>query len=574
MRFPEYFLPGLAALMDRFVFVTGGVVSSIGKGVLSAALSAVLEARNLKISILKMDPYINVDSGTMNPFQHGEVFVTRDGAETDLDLGHYERFIRGSVDRRNNFTTGSVYAEVVRNERRGDYLGSTVQVIPHITDEIKRRIRLCSEGCDITIVEVGGTVGDIEIQPFLEAIRQMRLECGSDRTVAIHLTLVPRIASAGETKTKPTQHSVKELRSVGLQPDFLVCRSEHALSEDTRNKIAMFTNVDKEGVISLPDVESIYQIPRILQETRLDGLLVKKLRIDCKPADLSEWDRVNEARKSTRSRVRLAIVGKYLNLPDAYKSLLEAVEHAGIHTRTRIDIRCVDAGEVESCGTGMLADVNAILVPGGFGRRGMEGKIEAVRFARERKIPFFGICYGLHAAVIEYSRNVIGLAGAHSTEFEENPTHPVIAMISEWTDRHGTTRIRSVSGDLGGSMRLGAQQCRLKKNSLAERAYGRAIVSERHRHRYEVNDAYVAKLTAGGLSVAARSMDGALVEIMEIPDHPWFFACQFHPEFTSTPREGHPLFISFVKAANEHAERLSRNADVSGENRLKSVSLA
>ena len=535
--------------MTRFVFVTGGVVSSLGKGILTASLASVLEARSLKINVLKMDPYINVDPGTMSPFQHGEVFVTADGAETDLDLGHYERFTHARMSKCNNFTTGSIYAEVIRRERKGDYLGATVQVIPHITDEIKRRILLVGEGVDVVIVETGGTVGDIESLPFLEAIRQLRLEIGAKRTLYIHLTLVPYLNAAGEIKTKPTQHSVKELRSIGLQPDILVCRSDHALPSPAKAKIALFSNVEERAVVSIINAESIYQVPEALNQQGVDELVVERFSLPCPPADLSSWAEVVDAELRPDSEVRIAIVGKYLGLIDAYKSLIEAVNHAGISHRTRPLIDCIDAEELEQEGVERLHEADAILVPGGFGRRGFEGKILAAGYARRHLVPYLGICYGLHAAIIDYARNVAGLAGAHSTEIESNTPHPVIGLITEWTDREGRIEHRSGEDDLGGTMRLGAQACRLADESLAARTYGRSVVHERHRHRYEVNNSYMAQLEALGLAVAGRSEDGELVEMVELPDHPWFLACQFHPEFTSSPRGGHPLFNGFTKAA-------------------------
>ena len=535
--------------MTRFVFVTGGVVSSLGKGILTASLAAVLRARGLKINVLKMDPYINVDPGTMNPFQHGEVFVTADGAETDLDLGHYERFTGVRMSSLNNFTTGSIYAEVIRRERRGDYLGGTVQVIPHITDEIKRRIKLVGEGVDVVIVETGGTVGDIESQPFLEAIRQFRLEVGASRALIIHLTLVPYLSAAGEIKTKPTQHSVKELRSIGLQPDILVCRSDQELPQAARGKIALFTNVEERAVVSIVNAETIYQVPGALKEQGVDDYLAEKLGLSCVPADLSSWRAVVEAELYPDREVRIAIVGKYLDLLDAYKSLIEAVRHAGIWSRTRVHIDYIDAEELERDGTGRLDAVNAILIPGGFGQRGFEGKILAAGYARENGVPYLGICYGLHAAVIDFARNVCGLADAHSTEIDIATSHPVIGLITEWTDREGQVESRTGEEDLGGTMRLGEQACVLTEGSLASRTYRAPVVRERHRHRYEVNNHYVRRLEELGLRVAGRSEDGELVEMIEIEDHPWFIACQFHPEFTSSPRGGHPLFNGFITAA-------------------------
>ena len=535
--------------MTQYICVTGGVVSSLGKGILSASLAAILEARGLSVTILKLDPYINVDPGTMSPFQHGEVFVTSDGVETDLDLGHYERFLRTRMTRRNNFTTGSVYAEVLRKERRGDYLGGTVQVIPHITDEIKRRIMAGAAGYDVALIEIGGTVGDIESQPFLEAIRQLRLEVGFNNFMLIHLTLVPYIATAGETKTKPTQHSVKELRSIGLQPDVLVCRSDHEIPDSSRRKIALFTNVEERAVVPLQDAPSIYQIPLMLHDSGLDRIVCEKFNINAPAADLAEWRRVVDAHLHPDRRIRLAMVGKYMDLLDAYKSLIEALIHAGIQARTRVEIEAIDAEDIERDGTGRLEAADAILVPGGFGGRGFEGKIAAARFARERGVPYLGICYGLHAAIIEFARNVAGLEGANSTEIDPESPWPVVALITEWTDRDGRIETRSGGSDLGGTMRLGEQQCRLMEGSLAHRAYGSAEIGERHRHRYEVNEHYVARLEEAGLRISGRSIPDGLVEMIEIPEHPWFVACQFHPEFTSTPREGHPLFSGFIEAA-------------------------
>lgn len=534
--------------MTRFIFVTGGVVSSLGKGILTSSLAAQLEARNLKVNLLKMDPYINVDPGTMSPIQHGEVFVTRDGAETDLDLGYYERFSNTRMTQNNNFTTGSIYAEVIRKERRGDYLGGTIQVIPHVTDEIKRRIRLVADGFDVLIVEIGGTVGDIESLPFLEATRQLRLEVGRNKTLFIHLTYVPYLRKAGEIKTKPTQHSVKEFRSIGLQPDILVCRSEDPLPRSARNKIALFTNVEEPAVISMWDADSIYQVPQVLHDEGMDDRVVEHLGLECDQVDLSEWSRVVEMQLNPENTLKLAFVGKYLDLLDAYKSLIEAITHAGIHTRTEIDINYIDAEDLEQQGTDLLKDADAILVPGGFGKRGFEGKILAARYARENGIPYLGICYGLHAAIIDIARNCLGLEGAHSTEIEDNPAHPVIGLITEWRDLDGRVEQRDEASDLGGTMRLGEQACVLNQGSLAERVYGCGVVHERHRHRFEVNNRYVEDLEAHGLRVAGRSEDGELVEMIELVDHPWFLACQFHPEFTSSPRKGHPLFSGFIEA--------------------------
>lgn len=534
--------------MTRFVFVTGGVVSSIGKGLLTASLASQLEARKLSVNILKMDPYINVDPGTMSPFQHGEVFVTADGAETDLDLGHYERFSTVKMTKKNNFTTGSIYAEVIRKERRGEYLGATVQVIPHITDEIKRRIFEVGEGFDILIVETGGTAGDIESQPFLEAIRQMRMEVGKERSLFIHLSYVPTIRSAGEVKTKPTQHSVKELRSIGLQPDILVCRSEVPIPASAKQKIALFTNVEEAAVVSMVDYKTTYQAPLVLHEEGLDEIVTRKMSLDAPTADLGDWVEVIDKELNPENQINLAFVGKYLDLLDAYKSLIEAVKHAGIHTSTRVNLQFLDAEELEQGNFDLLRSADAILVPGGFGSRGFEGKIAAARYARENRIPYLGICYGLHAVVIDVARNCVGLAGAHSAEISEKPEHPVIALITEWTDKEGTQEKRGEDSDLGGTMRLGEQACVINQGSLAERVYGTTVVRERHRHRYEVNNNYIADLEKAGLKIGGRSEDGELVEMVEIEDHPWFLACQFHPEFTSTPRQGHPLFIGFVEA--------------------------
>ena len=534
--------------MTRFVFVTGGVVSSIGKGLLTASLASQLEARRLSVNILKMDPYINVDPGTMSPFQHGEVFVTADGAETDLDLGHYERFSTVKMTKKNNFTTGSIYAEVIRKERRGEYLGATVQVIPHITDEIKRRIFEVGEGFDILIVETGGTAGDIESQPFLEAIRQMRMEVGKERSLFIHLSYVPTIRSAGEVKTKPTQHSVKELRSIGLQPDILVCRSEVPIPASAKQKIALFTNVEEAAVVSMVDYKTTYQAPLVLHEEGLDEIVTRKMSLDAPTADLGDWVEVIDKELNPENQINLAFVGKYLDLLDAYKSLIEAVKHAGIHTSTRVNLQFLDAEELEQGNFDLLQSADAILVPGGFGSRGFEGKIAAARYARENRIPYLGICYGLHAVVIDVARNCVGLAGAHSAEISEKPEHPVIALITEWTDEEGTQEKRGEDSDLGGTMRLGEQACVINQGSLAERVYGTTVVRERHRHRYEVNNNYIADREKAGLKIGGRSEDGELVEMVEIEDHPWFLACQFHPEFTSTPRQGHPLFIGFVEA--------------------------
>jgi CTP synthase len=543
--------------MTRYIFITGGVVSSLGKGITSASLSAILEARGLRVTLLKLDPYINVDPGTMSPFQHGEVFVTEDGAETDLDLGHYERFSRTTMTQKNNFTTGRVYEEVLKRERRGDYLGATIQVIPHITDEIKRRVLEGAGDVDVALVEIGGTVGDIESQPFLEAVRQLRVELGSDRALFLHLTLVPYISTAGEIKTKPTQHSVKELRSIGIQPDILVCRSEQEIDESSREKIALFTNVESAAVISLPDTDSIYRIPSILGAAGLDDIVVRKFHLDVPKADFSEWDRVVDSQLNPEREIRLAMVGKYMDLLDAYKSLNEAIIHAGIHTRTKVKITYLDSQDVMEQGVEMLAGHDAILVPGGFGERGFEGKILATQYARENRIPFLGICLGLQAAVVDYARNVAGLEGANSSEFDLNANHPVIALISEWTTASGDTEVRDENSDLGGTMRLGGQKCILSKDSTTYACYGKEEIIERHRHRYEFNNDYLERLTDAGLKIVGKSEDGMLVEVIEVPDHPWFVGCQFHPEFTSTPRAGHGLFTGFIKAAIEYNQQHS-----------------
>ena len=531
--------------MTKYIFITGGVVSSLGKGVTSASLAAILEARGLRVTLIKLDPYINVDPGTMSPVQHGEVFVTHDGAETDLDLGHYERFVKTTMTKYNNFTSGKIYESVIKKERRGEYLGATVQVIPHITNEIKHSIALGARDFDIVMVEIGGTVGDIESLPFLEAIRQMRIELGNQRSLFIHLTLVPYIATSGETKTKPTQHSVKELRSIGIQPDILICRAEKPLSTIDRMKIALFTNVEKDGVISLHDVSSIYQIPMILHTQGLDEIVAQKLHIEAHPADLSEWQEVVAAEQIKTTVIKIAMVGKYVNLNDAYKSLNEALNHAGIHTKIKIEINHIDAEVIEHHGTDILKDVDAIVVPGGFGERGVDGKIQAIRFARENNVPFLGICLGMQAAIIEYARNVVGLHDANSTEFNKNTNYPVVAMIDEWME----------CSNLGGSMRLGAQKCQLLNGSLANKIYQQDEIIERHRHRYEINNKFIPLLVEHGLMVSARAHDQLLVEMIEIPTHPWFIGCQFHPEFLSTPRSSHPLFKSFVLAGLHFHQR-------------------
>lgn len=541
--------------MTKYIFITGGVVSSLGKGIAAASLAAILEARDLKVTLIKLDPYINVDPGTMSPFQHGEVFVTQDGAETDLDLGHYERFVRTTMTKMNNFTSGKIYENVIKKERRGDYLGGTVQVIPHITNEIKRCIKAGASGSDIAMVEIGGTVGDIESLPFLEAIRQMRIELGSENTLFVHLTLVPYIATSGETKTKPTQHSVKELRSIGIQPDILVCRSEKPLSSQDRTKIALFTNVEKEGVISLNDAKSIYQIPMLLHTQSLDKIVVKKLNLTPKEADLSEWEEVVAAEAIKNKTVKIALVGKYVELTDAYKSINEALIHAGIHSQTKVEIVYIDADLIEQHGNSLLECVDAVLVPGGFGERGVEGMIKAIQYARENNIPFLGICLGLQTAVIEFARNVAGLHGASSTEFDKNNAYPVVGLLSEWLSADGEINQRDENTDLGGSMRLGAQMSKLAPDSLARSVYGSDKVIERHRHRYEVNNNYLETLVDAGLHISGRSADESLVEMVELPNHPWFLACQFHPEFTSTPRDSHKLFYAFVNAACEYNER-------------------
>lgn len=540
--------------MTKFIFITGGVVSSLGKGIAASSLAAILEERGLKVTMTKLDPYINVDPGTMSPFQHGEVFVTEDGAETDLDLGHYERFLKTTMSKKNNFTTGQIYEAVLRKERKGDYLGATVQVIPHITDEIKQRVYASAEGMDVGIIEVGGTVGDIESLPFLEAIRQIRVELGSDRAIFIHLTLVPYIASAGEVKTKPTQHSVKELRTIGIQPDILICRSERPIPASDKRKIALFTNVSENSVFSAVDADTIYRIPLMLHEQGLDDVVVNKLRLDVPPADLSEWKAVVEALTSSTNEVNIAIVGKYVDHSDAYKSLHEALIHAGIHTRNKVKISYIDSELIEEEGVARLKDLDAILVPGGFGERGVEGKIATVRFAREHNIPYLGICLGMQVAVIEFARNVVGLEGAYSTEFLPTPLHPVIGLITEWMTECGQVETRGEDSDLGGTMRLGSQKCRLQSDSLAFSVYQKEVITERHRHRYEFNNNYMEQLEQKGMRFSGKSIDGRLVEVVEIPEHPWFLACQFHPEFTSTPRRGHPLFSGFVAAAAQHKQ--------------------
>jgi CTP synthase len=547
--------------MTKYVFVTGGVVSSLGKGIAAASLAAILESRKIKVSMVKLDPYINVDPGTMSPFQHGEVFVTEDGAETDLDLGHYERFVSAKMTRANNFTTGQIYERVINKERRGDYLGGTVQVIPHITDEIKASIKAACKDAEVGIVEIGGTVGDIESLPFLEAIRQMGLEEGRSATCSIHLTLVPHLASVGEIKTKPTQHSVKELRGIGIQPDIVMCRSEVPLPENERRKIALFTNVDVRSVISAYDVDSIYKLPVALHRQGLDEIVCRKLDLAAYPADLSMWERIVDALENPEHEVDIAMVGKYIDLQDSYKSLTEALIHAGIHTRTKVKIHYVDSEQIESRGVETLKDMDAILVPGGFGKRGIEGKIAAVKHARENKVPYLGICLGMQIAAIEVARNKCGLEGANSTEFDPDTPHPVIALVTEWQGRDGKIERRDAQSNLGGTMRLGAQPCTVKKGTLAYRIYGKETIAERHRHRYEVNNHYVARLEAAGLTIGAKTKAEDLTEMAELADHPWFFGCQYHPEFTSTPRDGHPLFKSFIEAAlQQHKLRVPEPA--------------
>ncbi|MBQ4831918.1 CTP synthase [Pseudoalteromonas sp. MMG010] len=536
----------------KFIFVTGGVVSSLGKGIAAASLAAILEARGLNVTILKLDPYINVDPGTMSPIQHGEVFVTEDGAETDLDLGHYERFIRTKMTSRNNFTQGRVYEDVLRRERRGEYLGATIQVIPHITNDIKQRVYDGAEGHEVAIVEIGGTVGDIESQPFIEAIRQMGTEIGRERALFIHLTLVPFLGPAGEVKTKPTQHSVKELRSVGIQPDILICRSDRKLPNNERAKIALFTNVEEKAVISLPDVDSIYKIPALLKSQELDDFVCRRFHLECPEPDLTEWEQVLYQESNPTGEVTIGMVGKYIELPDAYKSVNEALKHAGLKNRLTINIEYVDSQDLESKGVELLSHLDAILVPGGFGGRGVEGKILAARYARENKVPYLGICLGMQVALIEYARNVAGLEDANSTEFNAQSSAPVVGLITEWLDAEGNVETRTEDSDLGGTMRLGAQKCHLTPGSKVHEVYGNDEIVERHRHRFEVNNNFVEQLEKAGLSFTGLSEDKKLVEIIENKDHPWFIAAQFHPEFTSTPRDGHPLFEGFVAAAHTH----------------------
>jgi CTP synthase len=544
--------------MTKYIFVTGGVVSSLGKGIAAASLAAILESRGIKVTLLKLDPYINVDPGTMSPFQHGEVFVTEDGAETDLDLGHYERFVSAKMTRRNNFTTGQIYESVIKRERRGDYLGGTVQVIPHITDEIQSFIQAGVGDAEVAIVEIGGTVGDIESLPFLEAIRQMSLKLGRHNACFIHLTLVPYLPSAGEIKTKPTQHSVKELREIGIQPDILLCRADRRLPDEERRKIALFSNVQVEAVISAHDVDSIYKLPALLHDQMLDEIVCHRLHLLARAADLSVWKNLVSSLEHPEQEAHIALVGKYVDLTESYKSLSEALVHAGIHTRSRIHVHYVDSEALERSGVGCLEKMDAVLVPGGFGKRGVEGKIAAIRFARDNGVPYLGICLGMQLAVIEYARNQAGLAGAHSTEFDGETPHPVIALIYEWQDRGGRTEVRTAQSNLGGTMRLGGQLCLLKEGSLARAVYGRESVLERHRHRYEVNNKLLPILEQAGLTVSGVSATDGLCEMIELKNHPWFVGCQFHPEFTSTPREGHPLFKAFITAALKKKEQAKR----------------
>lgn len=542
----------------KIIFVTGGVVSSLGKGIAGASLAAVLEARGLKVTIMKLDPYINVDPGTMSPIQHGEVFVTEDGAETDLDLGHYERFINAKMSKKNNFTTGRIYSDVIRKERRGDYLGATIQVIPHITNAIKERILQGCEGNDVTLVEIGGTVGDIESLPFLEAIRQLAVDIGRENALFMHLTLVPYLKTSGEVKTKPTQHSVKELLSIGIQPDILICRSEMGIPAHERHKIAMFCNVSENAVINMKDVDSIYKIPALLKSQYLDQLVVDRFHFDVPEADLSDWEQVLYQQANTTGEVTIGMVGKYVELHDAYKSVNEALKHGGLKNRLQVHIKYIDSEDVEVKGTDVLAGLDAILVPGGFGKRGIEGKIAAAKYARENGIPYLGICLGMQVALIEYARDVAGMAGANSTEFDPDTKYPVVALITEWKDESGKVEKRSDKSDLGGTMRLGGQLCHLQSGSKVRELYGQDDIVERHRHRYEVNNNLIKQITDKGLKIAGLSTDNKLVEIIENPNHPWFIGVQFHPEFTSNPRKGHPLFSGFIKAAKEYQDKHSR----------------
>lgn len=542
-------------MATNYIFVTGGVVSSLGKGIAAASLAAILEARGLNVTIMKLDPYINVDPGTMSPTQHGEVFVTQDGAETDLDLGHYERFIRTKMTKRNNFTTGKIYSEVLRKERRGDYLGATIQVIPHITNEIKARVIDGAAGHDVAIVEVGGTVGDIESLPFLEALRQLAVQVGRERTIFMHLTLVPYIPTAGEVKTKPTQHSVKELLSIGIQPDVLICRSDRMIPPNERAKIALFCNVPERAVVSLKDVSSIYQIPALLKSQGLDDFICNRFHLTCPEADLSEWEQVLYQQANPTGEVTIGMVGKYTELPDAYKSVNEALKHAGLKNRLSVNIKYIDSQDVETKGVDILKGLDGILVPGGFGYRGVEGKILTAKYARENNIPYLGICLGMQVALIEFARHVAGMTQANSSEFDRTCPQPVVGLITEWQNAEGNTEVRSDESDLGGTMRLGAQKCHLIEGSLARQLYGAETIEERHRHRYEVNNVLLPQIEKAGLKVTGLSADKKLVEIIEVPNHPWFVACQFHPEFTSTPRDGHPLFEGFVKAAKTNQKK-------------------
>lgn len=550
-------------MATRYIFITGGVVSSLGKGIAAASLAAILESRGLKVSLLKLDPYLNLDPGTMSPYQHGEVFVTEDGAETDLDLGHYERFVRAKMTKDNNFTAGQIYAQVLRKERRGDYLGGTVQVIPHVTDEIKQAILKGAHGADIALVEIGGTVGDIESLPFLEAIRQLRIELGTQFTLFIHLTLVPYISTAGEIKTKPTQHSTKELRSIGISADMLICRSKEEIPEHAREKIALFTNVELSGVISLPDVNNIYRVPLLLHQQSVDERVLQRFGLkDYPPADLKAWAEVVAAKENPTAEVKIGMVGKYMGLADSYKSLSEALVHAGIKTHTHVNVVYIDAEALEQQGVKLLEPLDAILVPGGFGKRGIAGKILAAQYARENKIPYLGICLGMQTALIEFARHVAGLTNSHSTEFDTDTPYPVVALVTEWTTADGQREKRDKDSDLGGTMRLGGQICCLKQGSKARELYGRDSIIERHRHRYEVNNQLLPSLEKAGLIVSGRSEDGTLVEMIELENHPWFIGCQFHPEFTSNPRDGHPLFVGFVEAAKLQHKHLTESANL------------
>ena len=546
--------------MSRYIFITGGVVSSLGKGIASASLGAILQARGLSVNMLKLDPYINVDPGTMSPFQHGEVYVTDDGAETDLDLGHYERFVGVRCSQRSNYTTGRIYESVIAKERRGDYLGATVQVIPHITDEIKHSVLNSNNSADIVLVEIGGTVGDIESLPYMEAIRQMGFELGHQNVLYMHLTLLPYLPAAGEIKTKPTQHSVKELRSIGIQPDVLLCRADREIPPDERRKIALFTNVAEDAVISAVDVDHIYKLPRELHEQGLDDIVARHFSMNLPKADLSDWDAVVSAMENPKQEISIGFVGKYVDHTDAYKSLNESLDHAGIHTHTRVNIVKIDSDALESDGIDVLKSLDAILVPGGFGSRGIEGKIAAVNYARTHNVPYLGICLGMQVAVIEYARNVLGLSKAHSSEFNPKTPDPVIALVTEWLDRDGSIETRDENTDLGGTMRLGAQTCKLVPGTKTRKAYGSEEIQERHRHRYEFNNTYLQNLQDAGLVISGLSVDNELVEMVELSDHPWFIGCQFHPEFTSQPREGHPLFNSFIGAAIEYRRSRTKAA--------------